>query len=138
MKVHQYSMLCAPILSQEAALEALKHGAESVARMRESYHRRRDYVVRRMNTIGLSCHCPEAAFYVFPEVASVGLSERDFSLRLLEEERVAIVPGTAFGPAGSGYCRASFATSYERLVEACERIERFVDRVTRGSGAVSA
>jgi len=131
MKVHQYSMLCAPILSQEAAIEALQHGAESVAQMREQYHRRRDLIVRRFNESGLKCHSPGGSFYAFPNVAATGLSERDFAYGLLEKERVAVVPGSAFGENGRGFVRASFATSYEQIVEACDRIERFVQNTKR-------
>jgi aminotransferase len=126
MKVHQYSMLCAPILSQEAALEALRHGAEAVARMKEAYHRRRDLIVRRFNEIGLHCHLPRGSFYAFPGIQSTGLESLEFCQRLLKEEEVAVVPGTAFGPSGAGFARASFSTSYERIVEATDRIERFV------------
>jgi len=127
MKVHQYSMLCAPILSQEAAIEALARGEDGVAAMREQYHRRRDLVVRRLNAAGLSCRAPGGAFYVFPSVASTGLGERDFAYGLLESQSVAVVPGTAFGEGGRGFVRASFATGYDQLVEACDRIERFVN-----------
>ena len=127
MKVHQYSMLCAPILSQEAAAEALARGEDGVKAMREQYHRRRDLVVRRLRGAGLSCRAPGGAFYVFPGVASTGLSDRDFAYDLLKSQRVAVVPGTAFGANGSGFVRASFATGYEQLVEACDRIERFVN-----------
>ena len=135
MKVHQYSMLCAPILSQEAALEALQHGAESVAQMREQYHRRRDLIVRRFNEAGLKCHSPGGSFYAFPSVAATGLGERDFAYGLLEKERVAVVPGSAFGENGRGFVRASFATSYEQIVEACDRIERFVQSIGERRGA---
>ncbi len=126
MKVHQYSMLCAPILSQEAALEALRHGAEAVARMKEAYQRRRDLIVRRFNEIGLDCHLPRGSFYAFPCIESTGLDSLGFCQRLLKEQEVAVVPGTAFGPSGAGFARASFSTSYERIVEATDRIERFV------------
>jgi len=126
MKVHQYSMMCASIVSQEAAIEALLHGEDDVKRMREQYHRRRDFVVRRFNEIGLSCHLPRGSFYAFPSIATTGLDERDFAFSLLEKERVAVVPGSAFGENGRGFVRASFATGYEQLVEACRRIERFV------------
>ena len=126
MKVHQYSMMCASILSQEAAVEALLRGEDGVKRMREQYHRRRDFVIRRFNEIGLTCHRPRGSFYAFPSVAVTGLSERDFALGLLEKERVAVVPGTAFGENGRGFVRACFATGYDQLVEACTRIERFV------------
>jgi len=132
MKVHQYSMMCASILSQEAAIEALLHGEDDVKRMREQYHRRRDFVVRRFNEIGLSCHLPRGSFYAFPSVAATGLGEREFAFNLLEKERVAVVPGSAFGENGRGFVRASFATGYDQLVEACRRIERFV--AARGSG----
>jgi len=88
MKIHQYAMLCAPITSQMAALEALENGASAVAEMRDSYRRRRDFVVRRLNEAGLDCHCPGGAFYVFPDVRKFGLSSRDFAMRLLEEESV--------------------------------------------------
>jgi aminotransferase len=125
MKVHQYSMLCAPILSQEAAIEALQNGADAVAKMKEQYQRRRDLVVRRFNEAGLKCHLPGGSFYAFPSVAATGLSERDFAYGLLEKERVAVVPGSAFGENGRGFVRASFATGYEQLIEACDRIERF-------------
>jgi aminotransferase len=126
MKVHQYSMMCASIISQEAAVEALLHGEDSVKRMREQYHRRRDLVVRRFNEIGLSCHLPRGSFYAFPSVAATGLTERDFAFGLLEKECVAVVPGTAFGENGRGFVRACFATAYEQLIEACTRIERYV------------
>jgi aminotransferase len=127
MKVHQYSMMCASILSQEAAIEALLHGEDDVKRMREQYHRRRDFVVRRFNEIGLSCHLPRGSFYAFPSVAATGLGEREFAFGLLEKERVAVVPGSAFGENGRGFVRASFATGYEQLVEACLRIARYVE-----------
>jgi len=127
MRVHQYSMLCAPILSQEAALEALNHGEDGVKAMREQYHRRRDLVVGRLNAAGLTCHSPAGAFYVFPSVAATGLSDRDFAYGLLDAQKVAVVPGGAFGPSGRGFVRASYATGYDQLVEACDRIERFVN-----------
>lgn len=130
MKVHQYSMLCAPILSQEAALEALARGGDGVKEMREQYHRRRDLVVRRLNAAGLSCRAPGGAFYVFPSVASTSLGERDFAFGLLKSQSVAVVPGTAFGESGKGFVRASFATGYDQLVEACDRIDRFVNTAT--------
>jgi aminotransferase len=126
LKVHQYSMMCAAIISQEAALEALVRGEDDVQRMREQYQRRRDFVVRRFNAIGLACHLPCGSFYAFPSVAATGQGERDFAFGLLEKERVAVVPGSAFGENGCGFVRASFATGYEQLVEACTRIERYV------------
>lgn len=126
MKVHQYAMMCAPILSQEAAIEALKNGDSEVHRMREAYQRRRDFIVRRFNEMGLKCHLPQATFYAFPDVSSTGLTEKEFALRLLKEQEVAVVPGTAFGSHGAKHIRASFSTSYERIIEACARMERFV------------
>jgi len=131
MKIHQYSMLCAPILSQEAALEALKNGAPAVAQMKEAYHRRRDLIVRRFNEIGLKCHLPKGSFYAFPSIASSGMSSIDFCKGLLEDQEVAIVPGTAFGESGAGFARASFSTSYERILEATERIERYVEKLSK-------
>ena len=129
MKVHQYSMLCASILSQEAAIEALVRGEDAMKAMRDQYHRRRDFMVRRFNEIGLKCHLPRGSFYAFPEVSKTGLSEKDFAVGLLQTEKVAMVPGTAFGPNGSGFCRACFATSYEQLIEAATRLERYVAAV---------
>jgi aminotransferase len=127
MKVHQYSMLCASIVSQEAALEALLRGWDSVLKMREQYHRRRDLIVRRFNEIGLMCHSPRGSFYAFPNVSASGRSEKDFAVGLLQQQKVAVVPGTAFGEGGVGHVRACFATSYEQIVEACDRVERFVN-----------
>jgi aminotransferase len=129
MKVHQYSMLCASIISQEAAIEALVRGEDGMQKMREQYHRRRDFIVRRFNEIGLKCHLPRGSFYAFPDVSKAGLSERDFAISLLQTEKVAIVPGTAFGENGKGFCRACFATSYEQLIEASNRIERHVQNL---------
>ncbi|MBN1403335.1 MAG: aminotransferase class I/II-fold pyridoxal phosphate-dependent enzyme [Opitutales bacterium] len=126
LKVHQYAMMCAPILSQEASIEAFKNGEEEMHRMRDSYQRRRDFIVRRFNEIGLPCHMPKATFYAFPRVSAFGMNERDFCIKLLKEQEVAIVPGTAFGPHGAGFARASFSTSYERITIACDRIERYV------------
>lgn len=124
MKIHQYSMLCAPILSQEAAIEALKNGSSSVEKMKTQYHRRRDYLVQRFNQMGLPCHCPGGSFYVFPDIRSTGKSSKEFATEVLEKHDVAIVPGTAFGSGGEGFVRAAFSTSYENLIEAADRIER--------------
>ena len=126
MKVHQYTMLCASIIAQEAALEALTRGWDSVLKMREQYHRRRDLVVRRFNEIGLKCHSPRGSFYAFPSVTSTRFTEKEFAAGLLTEQKVAVVPGSAFGDNGIGHVRACFATSYEQLIVACDRIERFV------------
>ena len=129
MKVHQYSMMCASIIAQEAALEALTRGWESVLKMREQYHRRRDLIVRRCNEIGLKCHAPRGSFYAFPDITATGLDEKAFAQGLLQQEKVAVVPGTAFGPNGKGHVRACFATGYEQIIEACDRIERFVQSI---------
>jgi len=129
MKVHQYSMLCASIISQEAAIEALVRGEDAMKRMRDQYHRRRDFIVRRFNEIGLKCHLPRGSFYAFPDVSTTGQTEKEFALGLLQAEKVAMVPGTAFGPNGAGFCRACFATSYEQLIEAANRIERHVQQL---------
>src|SRR5579885_8226 len=126
MKVHQYSMMCASIISQEGALEALTRGEDAMKKMRDQYHRRRDFIVRRFNEIGLKCHCPRGSFYAFPDISATGLNEKEFALGLLQTEKVAMVPGTAFGANGAGFCRACFATGYEQLVEAGQRIERYV------------
>ncbi len=128
MKVHQYAMMCASIIAQEGALEALKHGWDSVLKMREQYHRRRDLIVRRFNEIGLTCHLPRGSFYAFPNVTASGLSEKEFAVGLLQQQKVAVVPGTAFGENGRGHVRACFATAYDQIIEACDRVERFVQR----------
>jgi len=129
MKVHQYTMLCASIVAQEAAVEALLRGRDGMLKMREQYHRRRDLIVRRFNETGLACHAPRGSFYAFPSVAATGLTEKEFAVGLLEREKVAVVPGAAFGPNGAGHVRACFATAYEQIIEACNRIERFVAAV---------
>jgi len=131
MKVHQYTMLCASIIAQEAALEALLRGWDSVCKMRDQYHRRRDLVVRRFNEIGLTCHSPRGSFYAFPSVSQLGITEKDFAVGLLQQEKVAVVPGNAFGINGIGHVRACFATSYEQLIIACDRMDRFVQGVKK-------
>lgn len=128
MKIHQYSMLCAPILSQEAALEALRRGEPDMEKMREQYRRRRDYIVARFNELGLPCHLPRGSFYAFPDVSSVGLPSFEFATRLIQEAKIAMVPGTAFGPSGAGFVRAAFCTSYENLIEAGNRLGRWLDK----------
>ena len=129
MKIHQYCMMCAPILSQEAAVEALKNGTDDVMQMREQYQKRRDFIVRRFNEMGMTCHLPRGSFYAFPSVHAFGLNEVDFCHRLLREAEVAIVPGTAFGAHGENHVRASFSTSYEKLIQATDRIEVFVENL---------
>ena len=129
MKIHQYSMLCAPIMSQMAAIEALENGAPAVESMRSSYHQRRDLLVKRLNEMGLDCHSPGGAFYVFPDIRKTGLSSKDFAMKLLEEEGVAAVPGTAFGESGEGFLRCCYATSLEELKLAMDKMEAFVGRL---------
>ena len=132
MKVHQYSMLCASIISQEAAIEALTHGEADTIEMRDQYRVRRNFIVSALNQMGLKCHSPRGSFYAFPNVESTGLSSKDFATRLLKEEKVACVPGSAFGESGEGFIRCCFATSLEQLQVAGERMARFVARVKKG------
>jgi aminotransferase len=129
MRIHQYSMLCASIISQEAALEAIQHGEADTAEMREQYRVRRNYIVNALNQMGLTCHLPRGSFYAFPCIRSTGLDSRQFALQLLESEKVACVPGGAFGPGGEGFLRCCFATGLERIEEACARMARFVGRL---------
>jgi len=126
MKIHQYAIMCASTMSQEAAIEALENCQKEVEAMRSDYERRRNYVVNRLNEIGLPCHSPKGAFYVFPSIAPTGLTSKDFSLRLLRSKKVAVVPGSAFGISGEGFVRCCFATGIDKLKEAMARIEQFV------------
>jgi aminotransferase len=129
VKVHQYGIMSAPTTAQDAALEALTSGEPDVERMLAEYDRRRRLLVDGLNAIGLQTFEPRGAFYAFPQVsAATGLSSEEFAQRLLEEERVAVVPGGAFGPSGEGHVRACYATAYEQLEDALVRIGRFVDR----------
>ena len=128
MKVHQYTMLCASTLSQLAAVEALRTGEEDVRRMVEEYDRRRRLIVKGLNNIGLTCFEPRGAFYAFPSIRATGLSSQEFAEKLLMEEKVAVVPGDAFGPSGEGYVRCCYAVAAEQIEEALGRIGRFVQR----------
>jgi aminotransferase len=125
-KIHQYTMMCVPIMSQMAAIEALKHGDRSVEEMKREYRRRREFVIARLNDMGLSCHKPEGAFYAFPSIKNTGLSSLEFASRLLKHQKVAVVPGTAFGASGEGYVRISYAAGFEKLKEAMDKMERFI------------
>jgi aminotransferase len=127
LKVHQYGIMSAPTVAQDAALVALVDGEPEVERMRAEYDRRRRLLVAGLNRIGLETFEPRGAFYVFPRITSTGLDSETFARRLLEEEHVAVIPGTAFGPSGEGHVRACYATSYEKLEEALVRIGRFVE-----------
>ncbi|HXJ56344.1 MAG TPA: aminotransferase class I/II-fold pyridoxal phosphate-dependent enzyme [Verrucomicrobiae bacterium] len=129
MKIHQYSMLCASIISQEAALEAIQHGQADTDEMRDQYRLRRNFIVQAFNQMGLPCHLPRGSFYAFPHLAPTGLNSREFAVRLLHEEKVACVPGSAFGPSGEGFLRCCFATSLEQIQTAVERIARFVQQL---------
>lgn len=130
VKIHQYTIMCAPTSAQEAALEALRHGEEDVQAMHYDYARRRRMFVDGLNRIGLTCCEPHGAFYAFPSIASTGLTDEDFTEKLLFEEKVAVVPGSAFGVAGAGYVRCSYCTAYDKLEEALVRMERFVKKHT--------
>jgi aminotransferase len=125
-KIHQYTIMCVPITSQMAAAEALVSGKKSVEEMKREYRRRREFVVEELNRIGLVCSKPEGAFYVFPSIKKTGLSSLEFSQQLLKEEKVAVVPGTAFGLGAEGYIRISYASSLENLKEALSRINNFL------------
>jgi aminotransferase len=127
-KVHQYGIMCAPTVAQFAALEALRIGEPFVIEMQAEYDRRRQLMTRRFNEIGLHCFEPLGAFYCFPNITRTGMDDETFARTLLDEERVAVVPGTAFGPSGAGHVRACYATAYEEIAEAMDRIERFVAR----------
>jgi len=127
MKIHQYSIMCASTMSQEAAIEAFENCQSEVEAMRSDYEGRRNYVVNRLNEIGLPCHSPKGAFYVFPNITPTGLKSKDFSLRLLKSKRVAVVPGSAFGVSGEGFVRCCFATGLDKLKEATVRIEQFIN-----------
>ena len=126
MKVHQYGALCAPITSQAAAVEALENGAAAVEEMRTSYNRRRKFMVKSLNELGLPTPDPGGGFYVFPDIRGTGLSSKQFATELLEAENVAAVPGSAFGEAGEGFLRCCYATSFDQLREAVDRIGRFL------------
>jgi aminotransferase len=126
MKVHQYGALCAPTISQEAALEALEAGEMDVERMRHEYRLRRNFLWESLQALGLPCVKPGGSFYLFPSVEGTGLSSRQFALALLQSQKVAVVPGDAFGPSGEGFVRCSFATRMDLLEEAVERIESFL------------
>jgi aminotransferase len=131
VKIHAYTALCAPITGQVAAIEALRNGAAAMASMAAEFDQRRRLVIRGLAEAGLSCFEPKGAFYAFPSVTITGLSSEEFCRRLLHEEKVAIVPGTAFGECGEGYVRCTYANSFEALREALARLKRFVSSHTR-------
>jgi len=125
-KIHQYTMLCAPTMAQIAAIEALKNGECELERMVQEYDRRRRLMLKRLNAIGLTCFEPKGAFYAFPAIKITGMTSEEFAEKLLLEEKVAVVPGTAFGQCGEGFVRCCYATSIDNIEEALQRIERFV------------
>ena len=136
-KIHQYTMLCAPILSQEAALEALKHPQKDIAEMKASYQQRRNFLIASMKEMGIPMFSPGGAFYIFPNISQFGLSSRDFALRFLEEKKVACVPGTAFGACGEGFIRCSYATSLEELKEAMRLLGEFINELKQAQAGVA-
>ena len=129
LKIHQYAIMCAPTTSQLAAAEALKNGDADIEMMRAEYDRRRKYIVEELNRMGLPCFEPRGAFYVFPNVSVFGMSSEQFCERLMNEGKVAIVPGNAFGEAGEGFARISYAYSVKHISEALERIEKFIKKL---------
>lgn len=132
MKVHQYTMLCAPTMSQKAAIEALSNPEFDVAEMRAEYCERRNFIDQSFREIGLSCSKPRGAFYAFPYVGDLGLTSKEFALKLLDQEKVAAVPGDAFGECGEGFLRCAYATSLDNIKEAMVRLDRFVKRFKKG------
>ena len=126
LKIHQFAIMCAPTTSQYAAVDALKNGDEDVAHMREEYDGRRRFLVHRFKEMGLSCFEPYGAFYIFPSIREFGMTSDEFATKLLEQEKVAVVPGTAFGACGEGFVRISYAYSLENLKKALDRIEHFI------------
>jgi aminotransferase len=125
-KIHQYTMLCAPVMAQVAAIEALQNGEEGMLAMKHEYDLRRRLFVSGLNRIGLDCFEPQGAFYAFPSVKETGLTSEAFAEQLLKEHKVAVVPGNVFGQSGEGFLRCSYATSREELIEALDRMETFL------------
>jgi aminotransferase len=138
LKIHQYAIMCAPTMSQAAALQAIRHGEEDVLAMVASYDERRMLMVAGLNAVGLTCYQPRGAFYAFPNVTVTGLSSDEFAEKLLFEERVAVVPGNAFGAAGEGHVRCTYCTAREKIEEAIVRMGRFVERYSRGADGRTA
>ena len=132
LKIHQFAIMCAPTTSQYAAVEALRNGDDDVAMMRESYNQRRRYLMHAFKEMGLECFEPYGAFYVFPSIKEFGMTSEEFANRLLQEEKVAVVPGTAFGDCGEGFLRISYAYSIENLKSALGKIEAFITRLRNG------
>ncbi len=129
LKIHQYAIMCAPTTSQYAAVEAVRNGDADVSQMREEYNGRRRYLVKRLREMGMPCFEPYGAFYAFPCVRQFGMSSDEFATRMLQEEKVVVVPGTAFGACGEGFLRISYAYSLSKLKEALDRMECFIDKI---------
>ena len=127
-KIHQYTMMCASTMAQIAALEALRSGESNVREMVEDYDKRRTMILNGLAGIGLSCFEPKGAFYAFPSIKSTGMTSEEFAENLLTEEKVAVVPGSAFGEYGEGYVRCCYATATENIQEALRRMKRFVNK----------
>ena len=134
LKIHQFAIMCAPTTSQYAAVSAMRDGDSDVEMMRESYDQRRRFVLHSFEEMGLECFEPNGAFYTFPSIKRLGMTSDEFANRLLKEEKVAVVPGTAFGACGEGYLRVSYAYSLKNLKEALGRMERFVKKLDTESG----
>lgn len=132
LKIHQYTVMCAPVMGQVAALEALKNGLQEKDHMVESYNQRRRLIVQGLRDIGLTCHEPQGAFYAFPSIASTGLSSDEFATKLLLEAKVAAVPGNVFGAGGEGFLRCSYATSVSQISEALHRMGEFIHKLKQG------
>jgi len=133
-KIHQYTMLCAPIMTQMATIEALRNGESDVEKMVQEYNTRRRFMVKRLNEIGLSCFEPRGAFFAFPSIRATGMNSEEFAEKLLLEEKVAVVPGVAFGSCGEGFVRCCYATSLPDIEEALKRMDRFVRKTRRAHG----
>ncbi|MBT8045789.1 MAG: aminotransferase class I/II-fold pyridoxal phosphate-dependent enzyme [Pontiella sp.] len=129
MKIHQYTMLCAPILSQEASVEALKNADADIGRMKAEYKKRRNFIHASFEEMGIPCIRPDGAFYAFADISRFGMTAKEFALQLLDEQNVACVPGTAFGACGEGFIRCSYATSMDEIKEAMVRIARFIEKL---------
>ena len=129
LKIHQFAIMCAPTTSQYAAVEALKNGDEDVEKMRTAYDQRRNFLMKAFKDMGLQCFEPFGAFYVFPCIKEFGMTSDEFATRLLKEEKLAVVPGTAFGDSGEGFLRISYAYSIDDLKEGLDRINRFITRL---------
>lgn len=129
LKIHQFAIMCAPTTSQYAAIEALRHGDDDVENMRDEYDRRRRFLLNAFDEMGIECFEPYGAFYMFPSIKKFGMSSDEFATRLLKEEKIAVVPGTAFGDCGEGFLRISYAYSIDDLKAALERIGRFIEKL---------